>query len=113
MLELLSGALDFALWKAQKTSDEIAWDSPWGKVGQAGASSVRLCPSISAQLADIHGGGQDLKFPHHENEIAQSKRTAACLLRTTGCGRYIMVIREISNQLNSFFTVRCCRGVRR
>ena len=66
--------LDFALWKAQKEPNEPAWESPWGK-GRPGwhiecSAMVRkhLGPTI-----DIHGGGNDLIFPHHENEIAQSE----------------------------------------
>ena len=66
--------IDFALWKAQKTSDEIAWDSPWGK-GRPGwhiECSV-MSTKYLGDTIDIHGGGQDLEFPHHENEIAQSE----------------------------------------
>ena len=65
--------MDFALWKASKPG-EPAWDSPWGK-GRPGwhiecsAMSLRYL----GQRIDIHGGGQDLIFPHHENEIAQSE----------------------------------------
>ncbi|HPR79136.1 MAG TPA: cysteine--tRNA ligase, partial [Candidatus Limiplasma sp.] len=65
--------LDFALWKAQKTG-EPAWDSPWGK-GRPGwhieCSAMNL-NHLGPQI-DIHGGGNDLVFPHHENEIAQSE----------------------------------------
>lgn len=66
--------IDFALWKGQKESDEIAWDSPWGK-GRPGwhiECSVMSTKYLGDTL-DIHGGGQDLEFPHHENEIAQSE----------------------------------------
>ena len=67
--------LDFALWKAQKPG-EPAWDSPWGK-GRPGWHIE--CSAMAAEYLgeniDIHGGGQDLIFPHHENEIAQ---TEAC-----------------------------------
>lgn len=66
--------IDFALWKAQKTPDEIAWDSPWGK-GRPGwhiECSV-MSTKYLGDTFDIHGGGQDLEFPHHENEIAQSE----------------------------------------
>lgn len=66
--------IDFALWKAQKESDEIAWDSPWGK-GRPGwhiECSV-MSTKYLGDTIDIHGGGQDLEFPHHENEIAQSE----------------------------------------
>lgn len=66
--------LDFALWKGQKEADEIAWDSPWGK-GRPGwhiECSV-MATKYLGDTIDIHGGGQDLEFPHHENEIAQSE----------------------------------------
>lgn len=66
--------LDFALWKGQKEPDEIAWDSPWGK-GRPGwhiECSV-MATKYLGDTIDIHGGGQDLEFPHHENEIAQSE----------------------------------------
>ena len=66
--------IDFALWKAQKEEDEIAWDSPWGK-GRPGwhiECSV-MSTKYLGDTIDIHGGGQDLEFPHHENEIAQSE----------------------------------------
>lgn len=66
-------ASDFALWKSAKP-DEPAWDSPWGK-GRPGWHIE--CSAMSKRLLgetfDIHGGGLDLKFPHHENEIAQSE----------------------------------------
>ena len=78
--------LDFVLWKAAKPG-EPAWDSPWG----AGRPGWHIeCSAMSADLLgehfDIHGGGQDLQFPHHENEIAQSEG-AHRLHRssTTGC----------------------------
>ena len=66
--------IDFALWKAQKEDDEIAWNSPWGK-GRPGwhiECSV-MSTTYLGDMIDIHGGGQDLEFPHHENEIAQSE----------------------------------------
>ena len=82
--ELVSGAridvneqkkspLDFALWK-EKKEGEIGWDSPWG-VGRPGwhiECSVMATKHLGDTI-DIHGGGQDLAFPHHENEIAQSE----------------------------------------
>lgn len=64
--------LDFALWK--KTEQGIQWDSPWGK-GRPGWHTecvVMIQKNFGAQI-DIHGGGMDLKFPHHENEAAQAK----------------------------------------
>lgn len=65
--------IDFALWKGQK-ADEVAWDSPWG----AGSPGWHIeCSVMSGkylgETIDIHGGGEDLAFPHHENEIAQSE----------------------------------------
>lgn len=65
--------IDFALWKAAKPG-EISWDSPWGK-GRPGwhiECSV-MSTTLLGKTIDIHGGGQDLEFPHHENEIAQSE----------------------------------------
>ena len=65
--------LDFALWK--KTEEGIKWDSPWGK-GRPGWHTeccVMIDTIFPNQNIDIHGGGYDLKFPHHENEIAQSE----------------------------------------
>lgn len=64
--------LDFVLWK--KTDQGIQWDSPWGK-GRPGwhTECCVMINSIFKGMIDIHGGGFDLKFPHHENEIAQAK----------------------------------------
>ena len=67
--------LDFALWK--KTEEGIKWDSPWGK-GRPGWHTeccVMIDTIFPKHYIDIHGGGYDLKFPHHENEIAQSEAT--------------------------------------
>ncbi|MCQ2815233.1 MAG: cysteine--tRNA ligase [Bacilli bacterium] len=67
--------LDFALWK--KTNVGISWDSPWGK-GRPGWHTeccVMIDTIFDQHFIDIHGGGYDLKFPHHENEIAQSEAT--------------------------------------
>ncbi|MGX7149695.1 cysteine--tRNA ligase [Enterococcus ureasiticus] len=71
--ELKEDPLDFALWKGAKEG-EISWDSPWG-VGRPGwhiECSVMATKHLGDTI-DIHGGGQDLEFPHHENEIAQSE----------------------------------------
>jgi cysteinyl-tRNA synthetase len=71
---LKEDGLDFALWKAHKPDEDTAWDSPWGS-GRPGwhiecsaMAEAELGPSFA-----IHGGGSDLVFPHHENEIAQSE----------------------------------------
>ncbi len=69
--------LDFALWKAQKEGEDTAWDSPWGR-GRPGWHIE--CSAMAEKLLgvgfDVHGGGSDLVFPHHENEAAQT--AAAC-----------------------------------
>jgi cysteinyl-tRNA synthetase len=66
--------LDFALWKAQKEGEDTAWDAPWGP-GRPGWHIE--CSAMAEQLLgvdfDIHGGGSDLVFPHHENEAAQTR----------------------------------------
>ncbi|SFB24757.1 MULTISPECIES: cysteine--tRNA ligase [unclassified Bacillus (in: firmicutes)] len=66
-------ALDFALWKAAKVG-EIAWESPWGQ-GRPGwhIECSAMAKKYLGDTIDIHAGGQDLTFPHHENEIAQSE----------------------------------------
>ena len=67
--------LDFALWK--KTTEGVSWDSPWGR-GRPGWHTeccVMIDTIFPDHYIDIHGGGYDLKFPHHENEIAQSEAT--------------------------------------
>jgi cysteinyl-tRNA synthetase len=66
-------ALDFALWKAAKEG-EIAWESPWG-LGRPGwhIECSAMAKKYLGDTIDIHAGGQDLTFPHHENEIAQSE----------------------------------------
>ena len=65
--------LDFALWKAQKASEDTAWEAPWGR-GRPGwhiECSAMAEATLGVPL-DIHGGGNDLTFPHHENEAAQT-----------------------------------------
>jgi cysteinyl-tRNA synthetase len=66
--------LDFALWKAAKEGEDTAWDSPWGR-GRPGWHIE--CSAMAEQLLgvelDVHGGGSDLVFPHHENEAAQTR----------------------------------------
>ena len=77
--EKKKGPLNFALWKKQKESMEPAWESPWG-MGRPGwhiECSV-MSRSILGDTIDIHAGGADLQFPHHENEIAQSETHNGC-----------------------------------
>jgi cysteinyl-tRNA synthetase len=66
--------LDFALWKAQKEGEDTAWDAPWGS-GRPGwhIECSAMAERILGLDFDIHGGGLDLVFPHHENEIAQTE----------------------------------------
>ncbi len=71
--DLKKNPLDFALWK--KTDKGIKWNSPWGE-GRPGWHTecvVMIGKEFNSGLIDIHGGGKDLKFPHHENEMAQSE----------------------------------------
>ena len=70
---------DFALWKMSKPG-EPSWDSPWGK-GRPGwhIECSAMAGSIFSSQIDIHSGGIDLKFPHHDNEIAQSEVIAFSL----------------------------------
>jgi cysteinyl-tRNA synthetase len=73
--ELKQDPLDFALWKAQKEGEDTAWDAPWGR-GRPGWHIE--CSAMAEELLgvgfDIHGGGNDLTFPHHENEAAQTRK---------------------------------------
>jgi cysteinyl-tRNA synthetase len=100
--------LDFVLWKAAKPG-EPAWDSPWGK-GRPGwhiECSVMSSELLGTQF-DIHGGGEDLQFPHHENEIAQSEgANAAKFVNYWMHNAFIQVDKEkMSKSLGNFFTVR-------
>ena len=110
--EVKKDPLDFALWKARKEPDEIAWESPWG-MNRPGWHIE--CSTMSrkhlGKTIDIHGGGQDLQFPHHENEIAQSE---ACngvpFAHYWMHNGYITVDGEkMSKSLGNFFTVRDIR----
>ena len=98
---------DFALWKAQKPG-EPTWDSPWGK-GRPGWHIE--CSVMSTKLLgdtiDIHGGGHDLIFPHHENEIAQAEaRSGKPFCRFWIHNGFVTVDKEkMSKSLDNFFTV--------
>jgi cysteinyl-tRNA synthetase len=71
--DLKEDPLDFALWKAQKEHEDTAWDSPWGP-GRPGwhIECSAMAETLLGVELDIHGGGIDLVFPHHENEAAQT-----------------------------------------
>jgi cysteinyl-tRNA synthetase len=100
--------LDFVLWKAAKP-DEPSWSSPWGE-GRPGWHIE--CSAMSTHCLgnhfDIHGGGQDLQFPHHENEIAQSVcSTGEEFANTWIHNGFVRVDEEkMSKSLGNFFTVR-------
>jgi cysteinyl-tRNA synthetase len=100
--------LDFVLWKAAKPG-EPSWDSPWGK-GRPGWHIE--CSVMSSELLgshfDIHGGGEDLQFPHHENEIAQSEGTSGVhFVNYWMHNAFVQVEKEkMSKSLGNFFTVR-------
>ena len=100
--------LDFVLWKQAKPG-EPAWESPWGP-GRPGWHIE--CSAMSTALLgthfDLHGGGMDLKFPHHENEIAQScAATGDCFVNLWMHNGFVNVDQEkMSKSLGNFFTVR-------
>ena len=100
--------MDFALWKAQKPG-EPAWESPWG-LGRPGwhIECSAMASKYLGETIDIHSGGQDLIFPHHENEIAQSECAhCAPFARYWLHNGYINVDnRKMSKSLGNFFTVR-------
>jgi len=100
--------LDFALWKAAKPG-EPSWESPWG-AGRPGwhiECSVMSLASLRAETFDIHGGGLDLVFPHHENEIAQSEAaTGKTFARYWIHNGFVTVNKEkMSKSLGNFFTL--------
>ena len=101
--------LDFALWKARKTDDEIAWESPWG-MGRPGWHIECSCMAkkFLGNTIDIHAGGADLQFPHHENEIAQSEAHNGCTFANYWMHNgYINVDgTKMSKSLGNFKTVR-------
>lgn len=117
--ELLSGArvevdnrkrspLDFVLWKSAKP-DEPSWDSPWGK-GRPGWHLECTAMSVKylGECFDIHGGGADLIFPHHENEIAQSEALSDLpFVKYWMHNGFITVDKEkMSKSLGNFFTIK-------
>ncbi|MEQ8356526.1 MAG: cysteine--tRNA ligase [Kiloniellaceae bacterium] len=100
---------DFVLWKPS-AADQPGWDSPWGR-GRPGWHIE--CSAMAAEhlgeIFDIHGGGLDLVFPHHENEIAQSRcaHGTALMARVWMHNGYVVVNGEkMSKSLGNFFTVR-------
>ncbi|MCR4718607.1 MAG: cysteine--tRNA ligase [Firmicutes bacterium] len=100
--------MDFALWKAQKPG-EPAWESPWG-MGRPGwhIECSAMVNKYLGNTIDIHSGGKDLIFPHHENEIAQSECANGCeFARFWMHNGYINIDnRKMSKSLGNFFTIR-------
>ncbi|MFC5481065.1 cysteine--tRNA ligase [Massilia suwonensis] len=103
--------LDFVLWKAAKESEpeEAKWDSKWGR-GRPGwhiECSAMSCATLGEHF-DIHGGGQDLQFPHHENEIAQSEGAfGGPMVNYWVHNGFVRVDNEkMSKSLRNFFTIR-------
>ena len=100
--------MDFAVWKAQKPG-EPAWESPWG-MGRPGwhIECSAMATKYLGETIDIHSGGKDLIFPHHENEIAQSECAHGCeFARYWLHNGYIYVDNvKMSKSLGNFFTVR-------
>ena len=120
--ELMSGArievderkrepLDFALWKGAKPGEPF-WESPWGK-GRPGwhIECSAMSNKYLGSTIDIHGGGSDLIFPHHENEIAQSEcANDAHFVRYWLHNAYLLIDKEkMSKSLGNFLTVRDVR----
>jgi cysteinyl-tRNA synthetase len=103
--------LDFVLWKAAKESEpeEAKWDSKWGK-GRPGwhIECSAMCSALLGEHFDIHGGGADLQFPHHENEIAQSEGAFGHqMVNYWVHNGFVRVDNEkMSKSLGNFFTIR-------
>jgi cysteinyl-tRNA synthetase len=101
--------MDFVLWKPAK-DDEPGWDSPWGR-GRPGwhIECSAMAHDLLGESFDIHGGGNDLQFPHHENEIAQSKcaHPEGDFARVWMHNEMLQVEgKKMSKSLGNFFTVR-------
>lgn len=100
--------MDFVLWKSVKPH-EPSWDSPWGK----GRPGWHIECSVMSECHlgnhfDIHGGGQDLQFPHHENEIAQSEAAHDCTMANYWMHNGFVRVddEKMSKSLGNFFTIR-------
>jgi len=106
--EAKENPMDFALWKATKPG-EVSWPSPWGE-GRPGwhiECSV-MANRYLGKTVDIHAGGQDLTFPHHENEVAQSEALNGCKFVNYWMHNGFLSIdsKKMSKSLGNFFTVR-------
>jgi cysteinyl-tRNA synthetase len=103
--------LDFVMWKAAKESepDDAKWPSEFG-VGRPGwhIECSAMCKALLGEQFDIHGGGQDLQFPHHENEIAQSEGASGGRFANVWMHNGLLNIdnEKMSKSLGNFFTIR-------
>jgi cysteinyl-tRNA synthetase len=103
--------LDFVMWKAAKASepDDAKWPSQFG-VGRPGwhIECSAMCKALLGEHFDIHGGGQDLQFPHHENEIAQSEGASGGLFANVWMHNGLLNVdnEKMSKSLGNFFTIR-------
>jgi len=101
--------LDFALWKARKEDSEIAWESPWG-MGRPGwhIECSAMSKKYLGETIDLHAGGEDLQFPHHENEIAQSEGLSGKTFSNYWMHNGFINIdgEKMSKSANNFFLVR-------
>ena len=115
VLEGKQDPLDFVMWKSAKASepDDAKWDSAYGK-GRPGwhIECSAMCGQTLGETIDIHGGGADLQFPHHENEIAQSEgANGKPLARFWVHNGFVRVDNEkMSKSLGNFFTIRDVLG---
>lgn len=101
-------SMDFVLWKMAKPN-EPSWPSPWGD-GRPGwhIECSAMSKKCIGEHFDIHGGGSDLQFPHHENEIAQSEAANGCVFANTWIHTGMVQVDQVkmSKSLNNFFTIQ-------
>ena len=106
--EIKRNPMDFCLWKAAKPG-EISWDSPWGK-GRPGwhIECSAMVRKLLGETIDIHGGGNDLIFPHHENEILQSESVTKKPLANYWMHNGMLQVADakMSKSLKNFFSVK-------
>lgn len=107
-LESKEDSLDFALWKKDETPD-ASWDSPWGR-GRPGwhIECSAMAKKFLGDSFDIHGGGRDLIFPHHENEIAQSESANGCPYASVWIHSGLLTVdkQKMSKSLGNFITIK-------
>ncbi|MFR7645928.1 MAG: cysteine--tRNA ligase, partial [Butyricicoccus sp.] len=107
--EVKEDPMDFAVWKAAKPG-EPAWDTPWGSKGRPGwhIECSAMANKYLGKTIDIHSGGLDLIFPHHENEIAQSECANGCTFAHYWLHNGFLTIdnEKMSKSKGNFFMVR-------